>query len=83
VNVQVVGGRTSRVGVAGFTLGGGLFGYSWIPHHKELINYLRIFMESELIRFGSRHGDRILACQIGWKRGYGNKGFRSSRFRGW
>ena len=29
--VNVVGGRTSGVGVAGFTLGGGLFDYSLLP----------------------------------------------------
>ena len=32
--VNVVGGRTTGVGVARFTLGGGLFEYSWISHRK-------------------------------------------------
>jgi hypothetical protein len=33
--VNVVGGRTKGVDVAGrFTLGGGLFEYSWISHRK-------------------------------------------------
>jgi hypothetical protein len=34
--VNVVGGRTTGVDVARFTLEGGLFKYSWIPHRKEL-----------------------------------------------
>jgi hypothetical protein len=32
--VNVVGGRTKGVDVARFTLGGGLFEYSWISHRK-------------------------------------------------
>jgi hypothetical protein len=32
--VNVVGRRTTGVGVAKFTLGGGLFEYSWVPHHR-------------------------------------------------
>jgi hypothetical protein len=52
--VNVFGGRTTRVGVAGFTLGGlGDFEYSWISHLKESIQVIcrRIFMENELLRF--------------------------------
>ena len=37
--VNIVGGRTSGVGVAGFTLGGGLPEYSWILSYDELIIY--------------------------------------------
>jgi hypothetical protein len=57
--VNVVGGRTTGVGVARFTLGGGFFEYSWISHRKELIICRRIFMENELIVFDSRHGDCV------------------------
>jgi len=38
--VNVVGGRTLGVGVAGFALGGGLFGYSKIHAQKVLIIYV-------------------------------------------
>jgi hypothetical protein len=55
--VNAVGGRTTGVGVAGLTLGGGLFKSHHM--HKELIICRRIFMENVLIRFGSRHGDCI------------------------
>jgi hypothetical protein len=34
-------------------------------------------MENELIRFDSRHGYCVRACQTGKKRGCGNKSFRS------
>jgi hypothetical protein len=63
--VNVVGGRTTRVGVASFTLGGGLFEYSWISYHKELIICRRIFIENELIGFDSRHDDCVRACESG------------------
>jgi hypothetical protein len=63
--VNVVGGRTTGVGVARFTLGGGLFEYSWISHHKELIICRRIFMENELIGFDNRHDDCVRACESG------------------
>ena len=57
--VSVVGGRVPSVGVAGLTLGGGLFDHSWIPGQKVLILCRRIFMEIKSIRFDDRHGDCI------------------------
>ena len=75
--VNVVGGRVSGVGVAGFTLGGGLFVYTWILHYKKLIKCRRIFMENESIRFDNRHCDCVRASQTGWNRDDGNKDFRS------
>ena len=33
--VNVLGGRSTGIGVAGFLLGGGLFNYLWTPARKE------------------------------------------------
>lgn len=52
--VNVVGGRVSGVGVAGFTLGGGMFEWRVRPRDRlTIIN--RLFVAHEPVWFDHRH----------------------------
>lgn len=60
--VNVVGGRVTGVGVAGFTLGGGK---SRSPHKLRLLIILarrRLFIPLKSVWFDCRHGDGIPTC---------------------
>ena len=56
--VNVVGGRVSGVGVAGFTLGGGMF--EWYLRWKDIFNGInRLLVAHKSTWFDDRHGASI------------------------
>ncbi|EED77610.1 predicted protein [Postia placenta Mad-698-R] len=67
-DVNVVGGRVTGVGVAGFTLGGGK---SRSPHNLRLLIILvrrRLFVPLKPVWSDRRHGDSIPTCAAQWDR---------------
>ena len=53
--MNVVGGRVTGVGVAGFMLGGGMFRRGFLCNPLKLIDLQRVLLVDQPIRFGSGH----------------------------
>lgn len=67
LGVNVVGGRVTGIGVAGFTLGGGTLSISSYKHPYSRLILSRIFLENKPIWVGGRQRCCLPARPAQWK----------------